>query len=282
MANDVQPILMTRRNAERLKRLLLRQISVLPPLRVISDTDDNLTIGLQPGSDGSSSSPLPMLVWTNGAAVDGLYPWEAIVRNSANTAWVKLLRGMNSDDPYAPRLAIDFGGATGLPTHTKGVLFQAFDENLKARLTLIRIESRTTYLARITGNASLASTSVDVGGGGSVTVDYKWKYAFTEVERDGSGVADVSGGRTGTTSGTGTTIYAINMDEINHSGTYSSGVDITGSSYPQPFRPRPIGGGGTDNTHKYDRVVEITEAIDKNGNMVRQFSAMPSHDGLCE
>ncbi len=226
-------------------------------------------------------NPYPVYIWTTALAVSGEYAFAQIRRTSAGTAWEAMPDGFTS--VTAGKLARDAKGATGLPVNTIGLLRPVIDGATPQdmRMVFVRFDSTDKYLARITGNASLASSSVAVGGGGSVTVEYKWKYAFTEVERDGSGVADVSSGRTGTTSGTGTTIYAINLAEVNHSGTYSWGVDITGASYPTGFRPRPIGGGGTANTHRYDRVVEMIEVIDKNGNMVRHFSATSGHDGDC-
>jgi len=148
---------------------------------------------------------------------------------------------------------------------------------------LVRLgdQREVTYRARITGHATLDSGSATVGGGPSVTVAYKWKYSFTEVERSGDGFSDVSGGRTGTT-GSG---YAINLREANHTARYSWSRDIENSDYSANDRPMPIGAAGTGPAtfaHAYDDIVEITETVDTLGNVVRHFSAFGSHDGECE
>lgn len=119
-------------------------------------------------------------------------------------------------------------------------------------------------LARITGNASLATN--------------RWKYAWTEVRLDGDDVVDVTNGRSGTTE----TDYAINLAEIQHTSTYAWGVDITADDYPDGFAPRPVGGGGADDTHKTDEVVEIHQRTDANGDRKYYFRAIGSHDGSCE
>jgi hypothetical protein len=134
--------------------------------------------------------------------------------------------------------------------------------------------SETKYLVRITGNALFSGE------------DARWKYAFTEVQLDGDdGYVDLDGGRTGTTSSG----YAINLDELTHvpepiSSTpwYVWGIDVHGASYPTNFYPRPVGGGGTSGTHKLDQIVEITERFDVNGDAIRTFSRQGSHDGECD
>lgn len=133
------------------------------------------------------------------------------------------------------------------------------------------------FPALITGNAVLASASVAVGGGSVVTVEYRWKYAWDEAEFSGDTATVKSGGRSGTT----TTDYAVNMAEMFHTGTYSWGVDITSSDYPTGSRPRPIGGGGTANTHRYNVVVWMEQRTDVNGDVRYYFHASGSHDGAC-
>lgn len=133
------------------------------------------------------------------------------------------------------------------------------------------------FLAKITGHAVLASRNIAIAGGGAVAVEIRWVYAWVEVQRDGDGVSVVSGGRSGTTGTNG----AINILEINHADVVW-GVDLTGSNYPLGFRPRPIGGGGSDNTHKQDIIVEMIEAgADGSGVPRYTFEAIGSHDGSC-
>lgn len=122
-----------------------------------------------------------------------------------------------------------------------------------------------TFLAKITGNASLATN--------------RWKYAWTEVLMTADLVTTRVGGRSGTT----TTDYATNTAEMYHTSTYAWGVDVTGTDYDATasFAPRPIGGGGTADTHRYDVIVEITQVIDTAGNKKYWFTMMGSHDGAC-
>lgn len=263
---------------------------IVDAVRRVERTPSDL-VGDRAGSGGAS--PWPIWIWTTGADTTGDYPWEQIRRNSGNTAWEALPTGLSSVATTTAtvtgtgKTAREVNGASGLPTHTIGLLRPVIDGATSADLRFLFLVPGTTtrYLARITGQASLSSTSVAVGGGSAVTVEYRWKYAFAEVERDGNGVADVASGRTGATGGSGATIYAINTREINHTGAYSWGVDITSASYPTGFRPQAIGCAGAltsgSPTHRYDDVVEITEVIDKNGNMVRHFAAFGSHDGPC-
>lgn len=102
----------------------------------------------------------------------------------------------------------------------------------------------------------------------------KWKYAWSEVVVRNDGTAEtVTGGLSGTTS----TGYALNRREINHTGTgIVQGVDIAHDDYPDGYAPRPVDGGGTDNTHQQDIVVDA-ELID--GRV--WFSEPLSHDGAC-
>ena len=120
------------------------------------------------------------------------------------------------------------------------------------------------FLAEITGNASLATN--------------RWKYAWREVILDGDDVATVTGGRSGTSSAN----YAINLIELKHTATYAWGVDITASGYAgTSFAPRPIGGGGADNSHRYNVTVPMLQSYDKNGDVKYAFSLMGTHDGSC-
>lgn len=123
--------------------------------------------------------------------------------------------------------------------------------------------SESKFLARITGNATLATD--------------RFKYAWNEVAMDGNDTADVSSGRSGTT----TVDFALNTAEINHTSTIQYGVDQGGSDYPAGFDRRPIGAAGATDTHDYDVVVEMTERIDINGAVKYTFQLQGTHDGGC-
>jgi len=120
------------------------------------------------------------------------------------------------------------------------------------------------FAAEITGSASLATN--------------RWKYAWTEKEFDGDGLATLTGGRSGTTS----TDYAVNIAETNHTSTYAWGVDTTGDDYPDGFVPQPVGGAGTSAAHAYNVPVWMREEIDLNGNRRFYFYAIGGHDGTCD
>lgn len=140
----------------------------------------------------------------------------------------------------------------------------------------------TLFPCKITGNASLASGSTTVGGGSSVTVHYRWKYAWTEMEPIGDGYQVKSGGRSGTT----TTDYALNNLEVNHTVTVQWGVTINAAPYPTGFRPRPVGAAGTgtgasQGTHTQDIIVRMEEVTDANGDTKYWFETPGSHTGTC-
>lgn len=170
----------------------------------------------------------------------------------------------------------------------------AFRDKLNALVDAARaaLNLRGGPWVRVTRGAGGLRISVDLpaGGGGDETFparitgsswntsNYHGKYAWEEVQRDGDGWAVVPGGRSGTT----TVNYAINGEEDGHTSTYAWGINLTGTDVANSNnRPRPIGGGGSDDTHKYDRVVAMTESVDANGNTVYSFHAMGSLDGGC-
>lgn len=134
-------------------------------------------------------------------------------------------------------------------------------------------------LAKITGNASLRTSSIEVAGGSAVSVEVAWKYSWTEVIDNGDGTyTDKTGGRTGTTG----TDYALNTVENGNSGNYVWGVDVSNADYPDGYLPRPIGGGGTANTHRTSPVVELTRRAKSDGTRFYTFQLMGSHDGECD
>lgn len=125
----------------------------------------------------------------------------------------------------------------------------------------------TEFDAIITGSTSYATN--------------RWAYAWSEAYDDGGELVVLSaseGGRSGTTS----TDYALNTAEMFHTSTYAWGVDTTGTDYPAGFAPRPVGGGGTTSTHKYNVGVRMRQLTDPDGNTIYRFTGWGSHDGTCD
>jgi len=80
---------------------------------------------------------------------------------------------------------------------------------------------------------------------------------------------------------------AYNMVELAHvpetipsDPWYVWGVDI--HALPDTMEPRPVGGGGVDDTHKVNVPVRIYTVADYDGNEVNIFWAIGSIDGSCE
>ena len=121
------------------------------------------------------------------------------------------------------------------------------------------------FPAVITGHAA-------IGG------DFRWRYTFAEIEYEGDDYGLLAGGRTGS--------YAINRSEFRHTDTYAWGIDVTGVDYPDGFAPRPVGGGGVDNNHKYNVVVMMEGPFlygtDEDAHLYYYFNHFGSHDGTCE
>lgn len=138
------------------------------------------------------------------------------------------------------------------------------------------------FPCKITAHATLSSGSTNVGGGSSVTVVFKWKYAFTEMERTGDTVQVKSGGRSGTT----TDNYAINEAEINHTVNFSWGQTINVIPYPVGHRPKAVGGANTGSTdqsvHSYDVIVEMQEVTEVGSGLTKyRFNKEWFHSGSC-
>lgn len=140
--------------------------------------------------------------------------------------------------------------------------------------------TKPEVLIKITGHAYLTRHDIAIGGGSTVyDVEVSWKYAFTEVKRESDGTFQVvEGGMSGTTDSG----WIINLAEYGHNERYAWGVDMTGDSYPRGFRPRPIGGGGDDNTHKQDNIVKMHIGVNTDNTVYYWFDRIGSHDGSCE
>lgn len=153
------------------------------------------------------------------------------------------------------------------------------------RWALVRLggasPATSTFLARITGHATLASGSTTVGGGASVTVAYKFKHAWTEMERTGDTVQVKSGGRSGTT----TVDYAINEAEDSHTVVFSWGQTINAAPYPVGHRPKAVGGANNtsdQSIHSYDVLVEMREIVEVGSGLTKYRFNLPwFHSGSC-
>lgn len=117
----------------------------------------------------------------------------------------------------------------------------------------------STFLAQITGNASLSAN--------------RWKYAWSEVELDANGAATRAGLRTGTT----TLNPALNLIEINNAatGVRGNGVNQSGAAYPATFSLKPAGTGG------FALIVLMHECFDKQGALRYVFQYENADDGTC-
>lgn len=172
-----------------------------------------------------------------------------------------------------------------------------------AQLQFRRGEDPTSsrrIFARISGNLPMSIVTVAFGGpnGVSAPAAIMWKYSATRViphvdtlvtAANASTVKDIEGGMTWSASGlvTATSPPLFNLAELKHTAQYCWGVDMTLADFPPPRRPMPAGGGGTDQTHKYDRPVEVFRvsgtAVGVSGAVNLWFmDEMGSFDGLCE
>lgn len=129
-----------------------------------------------------------------------------------------------------------------------------------------------TYFAEITDSVLVSGQQA------------RWQYAHREVLLTTLESNPITDGRAGTLMDG----FAINVLERGHVlepavniAWYVWGVDAHGTDYPAGFRPRPVGGGGTTDNNKYSPIVLITEGVDDQGDLLRTFQAMGSHDGTC-
>lgn len=119
--------------------------------------------------------------------------------------------------------------------------------------------NRPTFLAKITGSASIATN--------------RYEYSWTEVVlTSGDAVSPRSNARSGT--------EALNLCEMANTATsVGSGVDVGGTDYPSNFSMMPIGKTG-DGT-LIDVVVVMSAVRDEDGVLRSVFSMVNSHDGNC-
>lgn len=132
--------------------------------------------------------------------------------------------------------------------------------------------SQKRIFARITGVAAMAGRTT------------RWIY---DIELVNIIVTASSGTPTAitieTTTDPATTGKAINLAEIaNDDDGIAFAVNTAGASYPNNFAPRPISGGGTDNTHQQDVIIEITGKVTaSDGSTIYLFDRQGTHDGTC-
>lgn len=136
----------------------------------------------------------------------------------------------------------------------------------------------TSFFAKLTGNIVI-STGV------------RWLYTFTEVAATptfatggvltGVSFATFTGARTGRAANLAE--WGNNTEGTGAAPWYLNDVNAHGDDYPAGFQLMPIGGGGTDQTHKIDRVVRIYQASDvSTGTPWYYFDRQNQHDGTCE
>jgi len=157
-------------------------------------------------------------------------------------------------------------------------------ERRKRRQPVQVTEARRYDPPPVTFFAKLTAHSV-------ITTDVRWLYTFVEVAATptfavggvltGVSFATFTGARTG---------KCINLAEWGNDSEPSAGtpwylndVDAHGTGYAATvFQLMPIGGGGTTQTHKVDRVVQITRAMDAaSGYQWWWFDRQNVHDGNC-
>lgn len=139
------------------------------------------------------------------------------------------------------------------------------------------------------GNPAIDEFAAVITGSQAHTADKQWKYEWAEVTFTSTSYMIMEGGRSGTFADDGES-FALNINEMGHVGNVLAGVDTAGADYPNEFHLKPIGGGGTDDSHKYDTVVWMKGYPTQLGgsgsgaaelNMRYYFYAMNSHDGVC-
>jgi len=136
------------------------------------------------------------------------------------------------------------------------------DSGTGTKWAIVQLQARGSYEGEI-----------EITGNSQVTLG-EYRYAWSEVYvGSGDGRETVTGGLSGTTSSG----YASNLAEINQTASgIIGGVDTDGTDYPSSYNPKPIGGGGTDETHQLNAVVS---AVFHAGKM--WFDRPMAHDGDC-
>jgi len=142
----------------------------------------------------------------------------------------------------------------------------------------------TTFPAAI-----ISSTALIVR---NTTYTTRWAYGWQQVDLLAVSASTSGGhmyrGTTGGMSGTTTSNFAVNLNELNHGNDpgggaawYLSGINANGANYPDGFALRPIGGGGTTATHKAIVMVMMFRITANNGTEQFYFDKVNSHDGIC-
>jgi len=129
------------------------------------------------------------------------------------------------------------------------------------------------WLAQITATAAMGSS------------DSRFVYTIEEIELSitmsdaapsSASASAKTGGRTG---------QAINLAEIRNQDStgIAFGVDRSLTDYPSSsFAPRPITGGGPNNNHQLDQLIEIIGwTVADDGTRIWLFDRQGTHDGNC-
>ena len=117
--------------------------------------------------------------------------------------------------------------------------------------------------------------------GWAVWTTNKWKYAWEEIEVDGSGnVSAKTGGRSGTTS----SYFAINMKETNNvasgGGVQGNDVDDSHADFPSGYDLVPLG-AGTGGVPANKVLVALMAYVLSDGTPCYKIYDKPTMDGGC-
>lgn len=124
---------------------------------------------------------------------------------------------------------------------------------------------RSSHVVKLTDHS-------DVGEHGDYDFPLKYSYVEQELYLDTGASAlacrDKSGGIAGSFDGDDP---AFNLYEVDCDSVVIYGVDTSGVDYPDGFDPVPP-----------DGIVELIEDIDSDGNRIRYFAKLGTHDGTCD
>jgi hypothetical protein len=141
----------------------------------------------------------------------------------------------------------------------------------------LKIDCNRKKIVRITGNKPLRIVPINIAGVCTKRdVIVAWTYSGIEEHPD-EGMEAMTWDADGTPK---PPIY--NLCELNHDGPVIFGINMSLSNYPPEFRPRPVDGGGNNNDHKVNRLVEVWSMTGCDcDNSIWIMNEMSAHDGDC-
>lgn len=198
------------------------------------------------------------------------YSWKRLVSDSA---------GSLQDDPdtiTGTGTAFDVAGGAQLANGTRVWLRFAgyMDDGASNQVPIyLFTPGDHSFLAQITATAAMGA------------FDSRFVYTIEEVTLSIAASGGVPSSAGPVTLADGRTGKAINLAEIRNQDDTGIAfcVDRSADDYSSTgFAPRPITGGGEDNTHKLDQVVEILGAIvASDESIIYYFERQGIHDGSC-